>query len=121
MQRRIVKLDARRLGVEARRDAATRQAPLADTETRRALLGELRVVETVWKRASRVQKRKLVGLLARAVRVEAGRAPVPQWYSAEALAEDVAPVNISAGVTCSPRRDVDSRFAQVLASIGVLH
>lgn len=88
---RLERLDAMAMKVEAARAKASKPDALVDAAARRAALRDVREVERAWRHATRVQKRKLVGLLASSVGLAAGREPEFVWRSASELAEEVRP------------------------------
>lgn len=91
MRGRLERLDEMMLKVEAARANASRPDPLADAASRRAVLREVRTIEKVWAQANGEGRRQIVKLLAKAVRLEAGQSPKPDWRSASELAEEVRP------------------------------
>lgn len=83
----MARLDAERLRLDAEERAQRRPSALASPVVRREALREVGVLERAWKAAGGAGRRELVAQLALAVRIETGKAPAPEWRSAEALIE----------------------------------
>ncbi len=81
------KVDAERLKIDAAEHAPKRTRPLAEPGARRAALKRVGAIRRAWGKATREEKRKIVGLLAHAAKLAAGEPCAFTWRTAEELAE----------------------------------
>jgi Skp family chaperone for outer membrane proteins len=82
----MAKLDVERGKLEAQEAEQTRRKPLRDRGTRRAMLTQVKTLEKAWGRTTPAERREILGEMARAVRLERGKAPVVDWKSPEEMA-----------------------------------
>jgi len=88
---RMAKFDAARTKIDAAEAQALKRSPLEDVSVRRALLANVVQLQGAWQNLPMEQRRRLVVLLARVVKIERDKRPEIEWRTLDELAEEISP------------------------------